>query len=236
MIYVSSDLHGYPLDLFLRLLEKAEFGDSDRLYILGDVIDRNGDGGVAALRWIRSRPNVEMLLGNHEAMLLSCRFLFEDHAEEDGNPLSGENLRVYMHWLMNGADPTVRSLKALHEKNPEALRDILDFLQGLGLVKEVSACGRDFLLVHSGLGGFSPERKLSDYSAEELLWTRPSPDEWYFTDKLTILGHTPTGYLGGEKGRMLRTETWIDIDTGAAGGGAPMLLRLEDLKAFYAEE
>ena len=35
---------------------------------------------------------------------------------------------------------------------------------------------------------------------------------------------------------MYQTETWIDIDTGAAGGGAPMLLRLEDLKPFYAED
>ena len=29
-------------------------------------------------------------------------------------------------------------------------------------------------------------------------------------------------------------KTWIDIDTGAAGGGAPMLLRLDDLQPFYA--
>ena len=34
---------------------------------------------------------------------------------------------------------------------------------------------------------------------------------------------------------MFRTDTWIDIDTGAAGGGAPMLLRLDDLQPFYAE-
>jgi hypothetical protein len=53
---------------------------------------------------------------------------------------------------------------------------------------------------------------------------------------MTILGHTPTGYRFGEKGKVFRTDTWIDIDTGAAGGGSPMLLRLEDLKAFYAEK
>ena len=236
MIYVTSDIHGYPLDGFLRLLEKAGFGDSDRLYVLGDVIDRNGDGGVAMLRWIMTRPNVEMLLGNHEAMLLACRFLFKEVTEENIVSLSNEELRPYMDWLLNGADPTIRSLKAIHDQDPQMLRDIVDYLQGLKLYKEVSACGRDFVLVHSGLGGFSPERKLSDYSADELLWTRPSPNEYYFTDRMTILGHTPTGYSFGEKGRMFRTETWIDIDTGAAGGGAPMLLRLEDLKAFYAEE
>ena len=49
MTYATSDLHGYPLDSFLRLLEKAGFSDSDVLYVLGDVIDRNGDGGSELL-------------------------------------------------------------------------------------------------------------------------------------------------------------------------------------------
>jgi len=44
MIFATSDIHGYPLDSFLRLLEKAGFSASDRLYVIGDVIDRNGDG------------------------------------------------------------------------------------------------------------------------------------------------------------------------------------------------
>ena len=34
---------------------------------------------------------------------------------------------------------------------------------------------------------------------------------------------------------MFCTDTWIDIDTGAAGGGAPMLLRLDDLRPFYVD-
>ena len=46
MIYVSSDLHGYPLSGFQKLLSRAGFSDSDYLFVLGDVIDRNGDGGI----------------------------------------------------------------------------------------------------------------------------------------------------------------------------------------------
>jgi serine/threonine protein phosphatase 1 len=41
MIYVISDLHGYPIEKLKKLLEKANFGEDDFLYILGDVIDRN---------------------------------------------------------------------------------------------------------------------------------------------------------------------------------------------------
>ena len=96
MIYVASDLHGYSIDSFLRLLKKASFGDSDELYVLGDVNDRNGDGGIAMLRWMMNRPNVEFLLGNHEAMMLSCSFLFEEITDENVDKLTSEQLQLLM--------------------------------------------------------------------------------------------------------------------------------------------
>ena len=235
MIYVTSDIHGYPLDLFLRLLESAGFGDSDCLYVLGDVIDRNGDGGVAMLRWMMTRPNVEMILGNHEAMLLSCTFLFTEITDENIDHLNLEQIRLLLQWMQNGSQPTMDSLRSLKEKDPEALSDLLDYLRDAPLYSVVSAGGKDFILVHSGLGNFSPDKKLSAYTPDELLWTRPSPDEDYFPDAVTILGHTPTGFQFGERGKMFRTRTWIDIDTGAGSGRAPMLLRLDDMKEFYAE-
>ena len=74
---------------------------------------------------------------------------------------------------------------------------------------------------------------MREYEPNDFLWCRPSVQDRYFTNVMTVLGHTPTGYLFGEPGKMFRTETWMDIDTGAAGGGNPMLLRLDDLKEFY---
>ena len=235
MIYVTSNHHGYSLDFFLRLLEKARFEDQDCLYVLGDVIDRNGDGGVAMLRWMMNRPNVELILGNHEAMLLSCAFLFEEVTDESIDHLDFDQMQLLLQWMRNGSQPTMRSLRALKEKDPKALYDLLDYLRDAPLYAAVNAGGKDYLLVHSGLGNFLPEKKLSEYTPDELLWTRPSPDDEYFQNVTTIFGHTPTGYYYGEKGKMFRADTWIDIDTGASGGGALMLLRLDDLKVFYAD-
>lgn len=113
MTYATSDLHGYPLDSFLRLLEKAGFSDSDVLYVLGDVIDRNGDGGIAMLRWMMSRPNVEFILGNHEAMMLSCTFLFEEITDENVDRLTSEQLQSLMVWMRNGCSCTMNSLRTL---------------------------------------------------------------------------------------------------------------------------
>ena len=235
MVYSTSDLHGYPLDSFLRLLGKAGFSDSDTLYILGDVIDRNDDGGISILRWMMNQPNVEFILGNHEAMLLSCSFLFEEITDENIDRLNHEQMQLLLQWMQNGSQPTMNSLRSLKKNDPAELNDLLDYLRDAPLYDAISAGGRDFLLVHSGWGNYSPEKKISEYTPDELLWHRPHPEESFFPDMMTILGHTPTGYLFGEKGKMFRTNTWIDIDTGAGGGGSPMILRLDDLKEFYSE-
>ena len=79
MIYVISDLHGYLHERFLALLDKAGFAEDDFLYILGDVADR---GGTATLQWLLYQTNVQLILGNHEAMLLGCAFVFEEIRED----------------------------------------------------------------------------------------------------------------------------------------------------------
>ena len=50
--YVVSDLHGYSIDKWEELVARAGITPQDRLYVLGDVIDR-GEHGVALLEWMR---------------------------------------------------------------------------------------------------------------------------------------------------------------------------------------
>jgi serine/threonine protein phosphatase 1 len=232
VIYVSSDIHGYDFDAFLRLLDSSGFGDEDFLFILGDVIDRGKDG-VRYLRWLLTMPNAQLILGNHEAMLLSCDFLFDRVTEESIDALDGYKFEKYLAWHRNGAEPTVA---ALRKESPEIRAAILEYLGDCPLYEEVEAGGEKFLLVHSGLGNYSEDKPLQDYTPWELLWTRPSPDCEYSPRFTTVFGHTPTGYLSQQhRGRMYRAKTWVDIDTGAASGMAPMLLRLDDMREFYME-
>jgi serine/threonine protein phosphatase 1 len=233
-IYATSDLHGYPLKGFLELLKKSGFSDSDFLFVIGDVIDRNGDGGVDLLRWMALQPNVELILGNHEKMMLDSSFVFDPITEENLEALGPEKTDALSLWLFNGGDKTLSSLRMLWKKDPEAVGDILSFCSEAPLFETVTAGGREFLLLHGGLTDFSPERKLSSYAPDEILWARPDPGESYFEDVMTVIGHTPTQIFGDRyEGKAFRTPTWIDIDTGAGFGGSPMLLRLDDLKEFY---
>ena len=235
MIFATSDIHGYPLELFLELLGKTGFGPSDQLYVIGDVIDRNGDGGVAMLRWMMKQPNVTLLRGNHEAMLLNCAYLFTSELDLSGlSGLTAEQEYNLLLWHRNGAMITIDNLMQLKKSNPDELKALLEYIRTAPLYMEVAVPLKRFVLVHGGLNCFSPEKSLDEYSPQDLVWTRPGIDERYWDDRLVILGHTPTQYYG-EKGRMFVTPTWVDIDTGAAAGGSPMILRLDDMFGFYAE-
>lgn len=230
MIYVISDLHGYPLEKFKMLLEKAAFSNDDFLYVLGDVVDRNGDGGVETLRWIMEQDNIEFILGNHEAMLLSCAFVFDEITDESIENVTDKNLGMLDSYMRNGGGVTLNSLKALPR---ETLEDILDYLRNAPLYEALTVGENDFILVHAGLGNFRPDKKLNEYTSHELIWTRPRLNDNYFDDIITVFGHTPTIYYGNEHdGRIIKTKTWIDIDAYAAGGREPILLRLDDFKEF----
>lgn len=233
MIYAISDLHGCPPEQFFALLKKAEFSDGDFLFVLGDVIDR-GEHGITLLRWMAEQPNVHMLLGNHEAMMLSCEFLFQQITEETLADLDAEKLAMYHTWLENGGEDTITQFHALMKQDPEVAMGLLDYLHEAPLYELLEVNGRKILLVHGGLENFAPDKPLDDYEPDDFLWARPRWDTRYYEDILTVFGHTPTIAFGLEnRRRALRRPTWICIDAGVSAGFAPMLLRLDDLKEFY---
>lgn len=233
MIYVTSDLHGCDLKLFRQLLDSAGFGEEDFLFVLGDVIDR-GEYGAELLLWLAEQPNAQLILGNHEALMLACDFLFEEVTEESLGRLNREQMMLLESWYENGGAPTISGLRRLLHRDPELVQGILEYLRDAPLYEWVDVGEKSYVLVHGGLGNFDPAKSLDEYEPDELLIERPGLNDRYYEDATVILGHTPTEFYGmANQGRMLRTDTWLDIDTGAAMGNSPMLLRLEDEKEFY---
>lgn len=234
MTYVISDLHGYPIEKLKTLLEKAGICEDDFLYILGDVIDRNGDGGVGILQWLLSQPNVQLILGNHEAMLLSCSFVLEQVTDEFVESLSKHNqIEILSEYMFNGGDVTLKALSDLNKCSPETVADIFDYLREAPHYDIVEIGGTNYLLTHSGIDNFEKGKPLSSYTPDDFLWNRPKLDDEYFEKSITVFGHTPTICFGEEyKGKIIKTKTWIDIDAGASGGFEPVLLRLDDMTEF----
>lgn len=234
MVYVSSDWHGVPYETIQTLLDKANFGDDDYLFVIGDIIDR-GEHGVDLIKKIMFKPNIKLIRGNHEEMLINCKFLFDEVTNETLDSFKYTYLTDLRNWQYNGGIPTMDALK---NETPEMRQMILEFVEDTPFYDTVAVGDRDFLLVHGGIALDENGKmiKLSECLPYDLIWTRPGFQTEYSHDFMTIIGHTPTAYYDREnKGRIFKTDTWIDIDTGAACGLNPCLLRLDDMQEFYID-
>jgi len=230
MIYAMSDIHG-QYDCYLQMLEKIRFCDEDTLYILGDAVDR-GPKPVTLLQDMARRENVYPILGNHDAhaRLLLRQLLSEVTEERCDALLAGESMPGLMNWLSDGGFTTVREFSRL---SAEARQDVLDYLDDFPLYEIVDAGEKTFVLVHAGLENFDEDRRLRDYSADELLYCR-HPVREYFSDPgvHVVAGHTPTLSLSG-KPRILHAGNTHLIDCGCVFDGALACLCLDTMEEFY---
>lgn len=231
-VYVISDLHGYPLNSLISLFNKASFSQNDTCYVLGDVVDRGADG-IKILEWMMQQPNIELVLGNHEAMMAACRFLFDTPNADSVKDLDGVKMQLYLNWAYNGGEITLNALQSLDYLKR---RRILEYILKAPLYKELTVGEKRFLLTHSGIENFSPKKPINEYTSHNFLWNRPSLEDTYYNTVITVFGHTPTFDLSSAHiGKILKTNTWINIDCGASFGYKPALLRLDDFTAFYAD-
>lgn len=230
MTYVVADIHGH-YDKYRCLLRKIDLRPGDTLYVLGDVVDR-GPESIKILRDMMLRPNVVPILGNHEYMAAYClRFLLKEVTDENIEIMKG-TLQGLGNWFANGGQSTFKEFCGL---SPEERLDILEYIGEFSMYEEISVGGRDYLLVHAGLGGFSPDRPLEDYEPYELLFSRTDYGRTYYPDKYVVSGHTPTRMIPGnpEPDRVFRQNNHIAIDCGCGFGGALAALCLDTGEEFY---
>lgn len=218
MIYVMSDIHG-NLARFRSIMRQIRLTRNDHLYVLGDIVDRYPDGTTLFTQLIR-KPNVSMLLGNHELMMLKALTLTD--AED----------RYIRHWYRNGGDLTHRRFKHCTLAYREAF---LDQIRSLPLNLEVSCNGIDYLLVHGAPVGFSTTR---NDVVMDAVWTRLTAEDIMPEGKVVIFGHTPTAhYQEGRPLRIFHGNRMIGIDCEAGEpNGRLACLRLDDMKEYYSEE
>ena len=233
--YVISDIHG-EYDKFRELLLKIKLKSSDTLYILGDVVDR-GPHPVKVLKQLMKMPNVVCIVGNHELMALEClEFLRQEITDESIAKLDARTLINILTWQRNGSQTTIEEFRKLDR---EEQQEIIDFIRDFEIYEELSVAGNEYLLVHAGLGNFSPEKDIEDYSLNDLVWERPDYDIPYFDDMFVVTGHTPTLMIDGnpKPGYIYRKNNHIAIDCGACfPGGRLAAICLDTGEEFYSSE
>ena len=233
MIYAVSDIHGC-YDKYQKLLKKINFGPDDTLYVLGDVIDRGPDGFKIMLD-MAQRPNVINLMGNHEAMAIRALSHILCAAQHgSGSALPEDAAEDVELWFYNGGELSLADFLWLNEDETQT---VWDYMADMPLYQEVTAGGKQFVLVHGGLKNFSPSRPLDDYEPDEILWCRPEEDTTYYPDKYAVFGHTPVQLLSkgnrNAPAKIYRSGKSIDIDCGCVFSGRLGCLCLDTLEEIY---
>ncbi|MEG3435672.1 metallophosphoesterase family protein [Pannus brasiliensis CCIBt3594] len=188
---IIGDVHGH-FDTLMRLLDKIAPRESDRLYFLGDLIDR-GEKSKEVVDFVIENDH-SCILGNHEHMLLKA--IGEEEVSE--------------HWLQNwlhsgGAETLIGYDNQIPEEHLAWFKALPNYLD-LG----------DIWLVHAGV---DPRVPIQQQTSDQFCWIRDrfhAITKPYFPDKLMITGHTVTFTFPGVKpGKIARGIGWIGIETGA---------------------
>ena len=220
--------------MFMELLDKIKLKETDTLYILGDVLDR-GPHPIKTLRKLMEMSNAICMVGNHELMALEClEFLMKEITDMSIDELDEEMLDNLVTWQYNGSKSTINEFSQL---DSEEKQDVINFIKEFLIYEEVSINDKDYLLVHAGLGNYSPEKNIEDYSLHELIWVRADYDVRYFEDTNVITGHTPTQTIedNSHPGYIYQRNNHIAIDCGAHyPGGRLAALCLDTGEAYYS--
>lgn len=221
--YVCSDLHG-NYEVYKSIINCID--ENDKLYILGDAIDRGPDG-IKILKDVikrKEKGQVEFFIGNHEYMMLQTLL---------GNEKQKEN------WLKNnGGSDTYEEYKKLSLKEQEKIKE---FLLDSFVYKQVECKKQKYYLVHAKAIQDSENDKktvrqlLSEDKEEkidEAVWSRSDRDcdERDIAKKgiFTIIGHTPT-----YSGQIELNKGYIDIDCGTAYDDNSALINLTEGSVQY---
>ena len=231
-IYALSDLHGhYPI--FLAMLEKIHFDDTDILYILGDCNDR-GSRSMEIYDYImQHRKNIILLKGNHELMMRDV--MIKDTWDcPDGRLWARNGGKKTMGYIEDRCKVGCESEQEAEQIRQAWCQDMIRFINECPNFVELNVNDQNIVLIHSGI---NPEKSLYEQDEEECCWMR----EWFYMspgleDKLIIFGHTPTNHIHGKsdcfdiwKDPIYKDKIGIDGGLGSFEDGQLNCICLNDM-------
>ena len=223
MTYCASDIHG-EYDLFLKLLDKIKFSDSDLLIICGDIIDK-GRHSIKLAKYVFNMPNVKCIAGNHEYAFLKYYWALMKESPTDFDELL-KKLQNYFPY--DG--------KLLDWETVDNFEKLPYFIEG-----------KDFICVHAGVpldnGRILPIEKAT---CEQLVYDRTFKNKNVLPkeSKCVLFGHTPTNYICGEDkilaykkqgsdGNGIGDYCKIHLDTGTWLNGVLGCFCIDNCKEYY---
>lgn len=172
--FAVADLHG----CYEQWRQIQSFcGDSDRIFVLGDCIDRSLKS-LETLKSVLGDSRTTLLCGNHEDMMLQTLIDYFDGENDYGYPwFQNDGYHTFQQWARDGGK-----------------KEWISVIKNLPLYATyTNQEGKRILMNHSGAipkSGFD----MSSCGRKALLWDRKciAETKWHgFDDEILIHGHTP---------------------------------------------
>lgn len=245
-VYAISDLHGM-YGLWTKVKEYLD--DSDRVYFLGDAIDRGPDG-IKLMIELMNDSRVTYIMGNHEDSMLDtiCEMRTGDFS-------------AHQLWLANGGSRTIRDYFALDQ---DTQIDLLRKIYRLPKIETyTNSQGQLVILTHAGLTPGVSETRIRERLRMNMdmayLWNRehfsdPWPKNHLYKNRIIVHGHTPVPYLMYYEPELKEKSNYkdlepsalvalfyqnnhkINIDLGCSDTKRTVLLDLDTFKTIYFQE
>ena len=181
--WIIPDIHGCAKTLQTLVERQLCLGKYDKLYLLGDYIDRGPDGkGVIdyIMHLQKEEYEVFCIKGNHEDLCINA---FE---ADQKKKLFGAKHTEQKEWEAVGAAATLKSFGVKHPR--EIPQNYIDWMKNCLPYIELE----DYILVHAGMN-FNIENPFED--EHSMMWTRRFKVDYGKTHgKKIIHGHIPVDY------------------------------------------
>lgn len=177
-VYTAADWHGCS---WIWEKVKEILQPNDKLYFLGDSIDRGPDGWKL-LNELLEDPRVIYLKGNHEDMMVETLNYVDGHIRYN----------EYTSWWYNSCYSTIDNMEE-DTRSDEEIWQVIKKVDALPFCAAyINTQNQRILLCHAGCDGFE---YADDADEHKLLWDRSHwmyADDWYGKeDEYVVHGHTP---------------------------------------------
>lgn len=261
--FAISDIHG-NWNKFQAMLKKIEFKNTDDLFILGDVIDKNPNG-IKILKFIIDKKNIHFIPGNHEEDLFDMINLSKKGKRHNG----------FDSWIKDEGADTSKDFFALSKKEQD---DIINFIGNSPITKIIEVDEKVFHLSHM----MPPEKSINNNEDKDRIENRTKVraltlkeakellgfDKFFTTDwnifqdiddleslgnilharinqgiDFVLVGHRPVNMTrfgkvnknGNSRITKMPLGNVIDLDCACGHNGLLGCLRLDDMETFHID-
>ncbi len=181
--WIIPDIHGCPRTLKALMESQLKVTKHDKVYFLGDYIDRGPDGkGVVdyLMRLQNEEYEVQFIKGNHEDMCVKAY-----QADQKKKFLGGKH-QEQKDWEAVGAETT---LKSFGVKRPREIpKPYIDWMNACVPYIELE----EYILVHAGMN-FKADKPFDD--TRSMMWTRNFKVDYRKSGGRKIIhGHIPVDF------------------------------------------